>query len=444
MERTLDQFNFGRIVRWALPGWVMILAFVVFVSLDIFGAGSKAPKLSCLTPPEPPGSLNCSVERFLKTLETEKAVTPTVVALLTVAAAGVPLGFLIYQVYFFLKWNSPFSRLGLWPPFITGGINEVKQIQRDIQDEELKLKDRQNSGWREAWVSHPMFEADHGFRWRYIEYLFIEAAKKIDQVTPDASLYSRCRYLYELMHLLGVGFIGVYVGFLTYFAYKTSVEERWHLLHVILVIVILIPLFFLMHFEETKKQDYQNSRNITGTYYSVMIPRTTFAVKYPASLWIMSLGVILVMAHPILAPQHGTGLAPWDWFFRIILVSGFAFAWRKNIDQKDKTDQRDTDTTDAKDNTNQKGSIRYVGVIGIIISLFLGITLFFIRDDLLSWLDWPFLFPAYVFAVINLIFVKNRQNIRDDWHALQYYALRQFLFDPKEGGQHDTSEKEDA
>lgn len=420
MERALDQFNFGRIVRWALPGWVVILAFVGFVGLDILGAGSSDPKLPkppCPTLPEPSGSLNCSVERLLKTLENEKAVTPTVVALLTVAAAGVPLGFLIYQVYFFLKWNSPFSRLGLWPPFIMGGIDDIKLIQRDIPDERLKPPDRPNSKWREDWINHPMFETDHGFRWRYIESLFMETTKAIDRTTPDVSLYSRYRYLYELMHLLGVGLVGVYVGFLAYLAYKTRVEDRWHLGHLIFVIAIIGVLFYWMSREEDQKRNHQKSENAAGTYYSVMISQR-IAIEYPASLWIVCLGIVLFMAHPVLALRHSTGLLSWDWLLRAILASVSAiFVWRT--------------TTYQKDAASSKGSFRYVGVIVIMIFLLLGIAVFFLRDQPFFQFDWPFSLPTYVFVVINLIFVKNRQNIRDDWHGLQYYALSQFLFEPQ-------------
>ncbi len=399
MEKASEQFSFARIVRWAIPGWVAVLAFAAFVSLDILGAGANETELSR------------SVVRSFKTLETEQVV-PGLVTLLLIAAAGVPLGFVIYQVYFFLKWNSPFSRKGLLPPFIVGGIDDLDRMLGDIDPKELILN---KDPWREKWISHPMFKIDHSFRWRYVDLVFTQAAQAIDTKWPALSLYSRYRYVYELMHLLGVSLVGVYLGFLSYLIYKVRVESRWHLAHVVFVVTILAVFLWLMSLEDSAKRERQASASPSNSWtfygYGVTIGRLKLVFEYPASLCLIALGVVLFTSHPTLAPKHDASLLFWDLLLRIALVVLAAFRVWPQI----------------------SGPGINGGRIGILFSLILGIVLFFYRDRLLGWFDWPFSLATYIFVAANLIFVKNRQNARDDSQTLQYYTLRRYLSESQEG-----------
>ena len=47
-----------------------------------------------------------------------------------VAASGIPIGFSIYQFYFFLRWNSPFTREGLLSPIIPGRKSDMEHSDK--------------------------------------------------------------------------------------------------------------------------------------------------------------------------------------------------------------------------------------------------------------------------------------------------------------------------
>lgn len=390
MERMGDQFSFSRTVRWAIPGWVAILTYIAFVILDIMGAGHTQTGLSE------------SVWAILETLQNEKAISPSLLGLLIAAVAGVPLGFLIYQTYFFLKWNSPFSRNGLWP-FMRGGLDDIDRMLGEIPLAMLA----KNIPWQEEIVSQPIFKIDPGIRWRYIDFRFTEIVN--DQEKPDSALYSRYRYLYEMVHLLGVSGLGIYLGFLSYLVHKMSVEPGQYIFYFVFIIGLLYVLTQLLSLEEDSKQKCQESKELltSGTCYGVTFRRLNIVFEFPASLWLMVLGIILFMVHPSLAPSRDSVFLYLDIVLRFILVVVFAFTvWPElSIKQKAINGSR----------------------LSIILACLLGIAIFFYRDSLLGWFDWPFALPTLAFSILNLIFVRNRQNARYDLHGLQNYTFRHFL-----------------
>ncbi len=134
-----------KLARWIIPGWIALLAFISFVVIDMLMA-------------EPNKSPLFSLDEFLSSVNGFSVILTAVV----LAASGVPLGFTIYQIYFFIRWNSPFSRDGLLPPVVPGRMSELVQILDDITNEELT----QNEEWRERLTADPFYKRDHGYRSR--------------------------------------------------------------------------------------------------------------------------------------------------------------------------------------------------------------------------------------------------------------------------------------
>ncbi len=141
-------------------------------------------------------------------------------AALLAAIAGVPLGFCIYQAYFWLRWNSPVSRDGFLPPLVVGREEDLDRTTRDLAPDDLT----RGAAWRERWVSHKLYKTDHGWRWRYLENLFTEAAQYIDTDLAGLSIYARHRTLLDLMHTLGASLAGIYLGYLAYLLAKVKLE----------------------------------------------------------------------------------------------------------------------------------------------------------------------------------------------------------------------------
>jgi len=183
-----------RLTRWGIPGWIAILGFIAFVATDVI-----------FTPKSAPSPLFLSATDIFKTASAMSAALTALIAV----AAGVPLGFSIYQLYFYIRWNSPVSRDGLFPPFIGGRNEDLDRTTRDLTRDELTM----GSPWRSKWLFHPLTSTDHGQRWRFIENLFTEAAQVIDAAFPQVSVFSRHRTLLDLMHTLGASLAGLYLGF---------------------------------------------------------------------------------------------------------------------------------------------------------------------------------------------------------------------------------------
>lgn len=78
----------SRFIRWGVPGWMMILSLLGFLIIDIMFT---------------PESHRNALFMYLKDFYASTTITTTIAAAfaaLLVAAAGVPLGFFIYQIYF--------------------------------------------------------------------------------------------------------------------------------------------------------------------------------------------------------------------------------------------------------------------------------------------------------------------------------------------------------
>ena len=81
-----------KLARWIIPGWISILSFLAFIIIDI---GFTAP----------------GKEKIFVSLSDLFHIIPTSNDFFTailVAASGIPIGFSIYQFYFFLRWSFPF------------------------------------------------------------------------------------------------------------------------------------------------------------------------------------------------------------------------------------------------------------------------------------------------------------------------------------------------
>ena len=171
----------SRFVRWAIPGWMMFISFFSFVSFDIVLSLESVK--------------NSLASLFVRLLSVPYLnSTASAVAALIVVAAGIPLGFLIYQVYFYIRWNSPFSRDGFFGLFIVGRLNDLDRTLDEINESDIIRNDK----WRIDWISHPLYKTDHGWKWRYIENFFIELVQELDSSISGVSLYARYRYLLEI------------------------------------------------------------------------------------------------------------------------------------------------------------------------------------------------------------------------------------------------------
>jgi len=380
-----------KLTRWIIPGWLTLLAFYGFVAINIFFT------------PEAQDKLYPSVALFFSSMSTVDAILTA----FTVAASGVPLGFLIYQVYFFLRWNSPFSRDGLLPPLITGRQNDINLILRDIDPKELASADQ----WRKNWVEHSYFERDHGFRWRYIELFFTEVTQKIDSKYEGLSVFERHRYLHEIMHTLGASIVAIYVGF---FGFLFVADYRKNIFLPTYFVVTFVATFILFFFLNRENQVKENTKSVDEQALPgdndpipaivIEVGRIKFLICSPGSLYISSLVLVFILGNPLFGADLNIFRVAITISLSILLILFWVLSKSKCSKEY------------------WLGDLLWLGVTFLI-----GVFIWILPHDYLSWIDWPFLTTLLVFLIANLVLFQNRQNVRDDMLAMEYYTIRRYL-----------------
>jgi len=397
----MNNSDLTRFVRWGIPGWVAILAFFIFLIADSIADAGDAQFLLGIS------------ERIVGTADKTSAVMVTLV----LAAVGLPLGFLIYQLYFFIRWNSPFSRDGLMPPLIVGRKDDLKRIMRDLKAEQLAFA----QPWREHIVNHPAFDEDHSFSWHYVEDLIGEAIQKLDMRYNGDKINDRYRYLLDIMHTLGASVIAAYLGFGGFLIVKGYLNPNNALVTYVLFAGFVLGIFLLaLEAEDRAKSKRQlperfGEKNSTpSTVISFSIPLASHksmqvAFNHPGFIFFFFFVYIMVLVNPLFLAQW---MPEWlDMGFRVLAISLVAIGW--------------IHTTSAR---AEKRGIWLATCVGVGISIVL-------HELRRAWgfpIDWGFLLPLFIFLLMNLTLLKNRQNARDDLSALAYYTLRRFFQEEKE------------
>ena len=202
-----ERINFARFARWAIPGWVTIALLLVFLVIDYKFAPNGRNIIKCVYG-----------NRFIS-LNIQDALS--VIVLLVVLS--IPLGFIIYQIYYYFRWNSPFSRDGSNPFFNSPGrLRETNFVLVDFPDKSALYSNSLGADeWRKEWIKHILFAINHKFRWRYIELLFYDT---IFSMNNGRQWLYRYRYRQEILHTLGTVSVSVAISFFVYLLAKMSTE----------------------------------------------------------------------------------------------------------------------------------------------------------------------------------------------------------------------------
>ena len=191
MEQHTD---LTKLARWVIPGWVAAFSFFLFIAVDTF---TCAGDVICIYP---------DIHKFTNTLST---IDPVLAALLI--TTGVPAGLLIYQFYYYWRWSSPTARRG-FTSLAPGIMTDIRQSLRNMDTPAAKAVLARGEPWRMRILAHPLYNTEHGFKSRYIDFLFTELVSE----TNGTIFYQRHRYLHEITHILGGTLTAVAVGFIGY------------------------------------------------------------------------------------------------------------------------------------------------------------------------------------------------------------------------------------
>jgi hypothetical protein len=377
VEKGADEFT--RIVRWGIPGWVALLAFSCLAAIDSI---VDASDLSLL---------DVGVQ-LVDSLGDSSAAG----AVLLVAAA-IPLGYLIYQGYYYVRWNSPISGGGFLGPLVTGHLAELERLERRFDPKELPLS---RQLWREVWIDNPLFATDHKYKWWYMEPLLAQVMQENDKGIGDGGTYRRYRYMHEIMHVLGASLGAIYISFVLYTFLAVGTRRLFFVDHAAISSALVLVLLFLLDWEDRRRRDREFSPHDpiqgAGSFRHVI---TAFR-EHPAELYTFLLGFIVLSGLPSEIMGGATLSDPVVLVSTCTLAFVLALPWRPVAGWK--------------------------GVVALL-SIELGMIL--VAPTIRAWLaslDWPYIVAAYFFLLGNLVLIRNRQNVRDHLGALQYYALRTY------------------
>jgi len=212
-----------RLARWVIPGWLYMLLGGLFIGLDILISEPYRVQM---------------VIDLIRQYKPPQEIILTLVAIL--AAASVPIGFIIYQIYFYIRWNSPFSKNGifLFSPgrmwdinFISKWIDEEENVQTnanmrgtDVDSGEMsgRFQGWRGDNWANLWKESSLFNSHHRYKWIYYEIRLYSA---IDKILSERSgigfpWWDRHRYLHEVVHTLGAALNALGLAFWSYMFVK--------------------------------------------------------------------------------------------------------------------------------------------------------------------------------------------------------------------------------
>lgn len=391
----------SKLLRWIVPGWVAILSFALFIGGDLLM--------------DPSHSLYQPLAKLIQKVMPSSQIPTTLV----LAIAGFPIGFIIYQLYFYVRWNSPFARDGFFPPLVNGRLAELKELQNGISDDSIALIYRgpftkNKRHWRYRWVTSEAYKTDHVTRWQYLESLVTEILKKLDTNSTTVSLFERYRHLSEMTHVLGAAYVAVGVGFASYLLVRSMLVQQevvtWFFWSFIVVGIMILALSI----EEAESKRFKQSMRMFGdepfdegpveTAQGPQKERNTPIL----SAWVIFLlcGMVFLL-NPVF-PVNGDLITQFNTIMRYVLflAAGAVLIWR----------------------IDSEGRRWFMGISLAAVA----IAILYLRKytNLASpMIPWGFSGPAIILMITHLILLKNRQNARDDTISFQRYYLFHYLYE---------------
>jgi hypothetical protein len=362
--------NLEASLRWGIPGWTVFISFFIFLVSDYLSANDD------------------TMYQFLNTTFSED-MWQLVLAAVLIAGAGVPLGFVLYQVYFYIRWNSPVSKDGMLPPLIVGREMELGDTVCDLEDEDICM----GVDWRRRVLSTPY---DHRGKWHYLSPLLAEACLALD---PEGALSERHSALFNRLHSLGASLLGLAVGFGGYLLAKWRLNQA-QLWWVVAALVITFVTVLFVSLEDRARRRWKGRRRARLLCHS-------------AEVFISALAFLYAVLNPEL-----NSLLPYE--IPAILCGIFVLVWGVS----------------AKESREFEGILKllipFLGILVVVKRLgLLWVVSVYVKHRGLSNVDnlanWPVILSILLLLCIFVAFLKNRQNARAALTSLEYYCLRRYL-----------------
>jgi hypothetical protein len=219
------------------------------------------------------------------------------------------------------------------------------------------------------------------------------------------------------MHTLGASLAGLYIGFGCYLVYKAKVQTTSFTADLALAAIPLIMLIILLDLEDkARKQpegDYTHFPEVRQPPSVPVMPplklrhwHLQLRVGHPSVIWLVFFWLMIYLSAPSPFHTDSPSPSPLRNLVAIAPILAWAFARAKAPRQ-----------------------IWFGETLLLVAAFFIarpaaaGVALIIPSPD------WAYMGSVLVFLVGNTVFLRNRQNVRDDLISLEYYTLRRFLSD---------------
>ena len=342
-------------LRWGIPGWVVAISFIIFMTADYVASNDS------------------KLYETVNTAMTEGELWHFIVVGILVAGAGVPLGFLIYQLYIYARWNSPFARRGFLPPFLLGRAEEMETYQALVDGLAAQAP------WREVMIGHLVNpDKDHRTLRRYIRPLLSEALVNAD------STGALCKYHLRqetILHSLGTSYIAYVLGYVLYLTVKWKIETtHWGWMIWAFVLTLIVATMVAL-----ADNDRAGRVTIAGRVQ----------VSHPAELVLLVCAAGYLCLSPSLVEPLG--------FASVAGFAAVAIWWAYAVDTK-------------------FSLILFVAFAGIVYLRYGQI-----NNLIVTFMNWPLYFSGVVFNGISLALLKNRSSAKAALAATELYYISLFL-----------------
>lgn len=217
-----------QVLRWGIPGWVTILTYM---ALSVSARGYDVNKLI-----NPEGSL----------------LSVGSVALLV--AIGIPLGYIIYQIYFYVKWTC----------FVDD--EKIDNLMRGIKlYEELPKNREMNSldNWKKAERTFNIYLS------AYIE----DTRLRYDDIMRQ---YQSFKSRTDRVHGLGASFSGIILAILVFIIFN-GLEVFKSCSFIITLLLVLVTVYIL--FSNYKRADSDSFAQMKGIIVDIEVARKIMKKK---------------------------------------------------------------------------------------------------------------------------------------------------------------------
>jgi hypothetical protein len=410
----MEEINISKFTRWIIPGWVFFLFLLVFWGCDLLLQGNNLITI-----------INSSAMTKINfDTESEKIIATSLLAV-----SGVPVGFIIYQIYFFFRWNSPFSSNGGPLPLIDGRVYEIEKIKEGVDIDKIKKLVK----WKKDLFDKEDVDLELRVKWNLLDIMFLESALPID--ANEGYYYRRYRYLHQITHLLGACIASAVLSFVIYTTGKYFGDASYSLTSNINISSILhsqflvVILFFLLREEQRKKFKKFSDKvffkkhlndNVIKMFHGKLkeipvyiIPiskKKFFSISQPSSLMLYLVFVVHILFNPKFQKAYNQQSFV-AWAIASLLISFMIWVLPKM-------------------KTKLINGVFGDVVLALLLSVLLALIDFHMSNSSHNaWLtylnpDWPHFTCTCIFLFTVYCLFKNQGNARNEMLMLQNYVLR--------------------